>query len=109
MKEWEMVIILSLVVSTVSVTITKMKIFTWLRKLAKKVHSKVGELFLCPYCLSHWVTLFFVLIYRPRIIVADFFLLDYIVTGFLIVAIANIISLVICKSIIAMESLGVHD
>lgn len=46
----------TLAVTAVSYTITRASIFENFRQFVEDRSEKLGELFRCPYCLSHWVT-----------------------------------------------------
>lgn len=98
------VFVLSLVVATVSMTLSKAKIFKSLREFLEKKSQWLGELIHCPYCTSHWVALFFVVLYRP-VIIKGIPVFDYIVTVFVVVCLASFWSFIICHAFIAMDSL----
>lgn len=85
------VLILALASSAIALTITLSSIFENLRRLAKKKNEWLGELVRCPYCLSHWVALVFVVVYRP-VLVEMWLPIDLIVSWFVVVAITAIIS-----------------
>jgi hypothetical protein len=44
----------SVAIGVVACTISKSKMFKWLRGWTKE-ESFVGELLRCPYCLAHWL------------------------------------------------------
>ena len=46
------------VTATITLTISRAKIFSFLRLLFKKYAPFLYELVNCPYCLAHWVALF---------------------------------------------------
>ena len=98
-------VMLSLAVSTISVTITKTIMFKPIRSYIEQRSKWFGELFHCPYCLSHWVALFLFVFYAPKVI-NGFMILDYLVTFFVIVALATFWSFVICSTLKVMDSLG---
>ena len=93
---------LSLVVASVSVTITKTKIFKGWREFLDKKNPWLGSLFKCPYCLGHWVSWFFYSFYRNTV-VDGFGFLDYIVSSFVLIALASLWSGLLCLSLKAME------
>lgn len=107
LNAWHQIVVLSLAISSISMTICKAKIFSSFREHVSKMNTWCGGLVKCPYCLSHWISLLFVVLYRPKII-QKFFLLDYFVTIFVIVSLASFWSLIICKVFVAMDSLGDH-
>lgn len=63
MKE---LILLGFGVSALSITIAKGTIFKNLRDWTGRKSKFFGGLLTCTYCLSHWVALFLVLIYKPE-------------------------------------------
>lgn len=56
----------SLVTATISLTISRAKIFSFFRLLLKKYVPFLYELVSCPYCLAHWVALFIATIIHLR-------------------------------------------
>ena len=99
------VIVLSLVVSTTSVTLTKARIFRELREAATRGNARLHDLVHCPYCMSHWISLLLVAVYRPRLTHASLVIADDLVSMFAIVALATVWSKWICGSLQAMDSL----
>lgn len=88
-------IILSMCVSTVSLTIAKSKFFSFLRHWVNKRNEKLGSLVSCPYCMSHWVAAFYVVLlytYSPIIMVTNILFIDISITMFATIALATIIS-----------------
>lgn len=82
-------------VATVSFTISKSKFFKFLRYWANQRNEKLGALLSCPYCMSHWVAAFFVIllyIYSPVIMVTTILLIDATITIFAIISLATIIT-----------------
>ena len=56
-------IIISLAVASISFTISKSSIFKQVRFIINKYSSFFGELFSCPYCISHWISFIFCVYY----------------------------------------------
>jgi len=82
-------------VSTVSFTIAKSKFFKFLRSWVNKRNEKLGSLLSCPYCMSHWVAAFFVIllyIYSPVIMVTKILLIDATITILATISLATIIT-----------------
>ena len=105
------VLIISLAVSSVSMTISKALVFKRFRDFLSGKNYWLGKLVSCPYCLSHWVSLFFVIIYRPKIITMDYqiifsFIIEYATSLFVVVTFASFWSFLICHTFMAMDSLG---
>jgi hypothetical protein len=98
------IIVLSFVVSPICLTVTKTTFFKPVRVFIKS-HSKwLGKLFSCPYCFSHWTSFAAVAVFKPVVISCGFFfLIDYAVSAFVMIALANLISGLIFKSIASME------
>lgn len=71
------IILLSAVVGTVSMTITRSRLFMWLPRM-------------CPYCFGHWVAIPLVVIYQPRVLASDLFFIDVVCNWFAVIAFASI-------------------
>ncbi len=82
--------IYSMIVASISYTITEAGIFDWLRAWAKGKHHKLGELFSCGYCMSHWVSFFVVIIYQPRLFYSWLTIIDYFFTAIFIVWLSTV-------------------
>jgi len=50
-------LLLSLATASITMTLSKAKIFAWLREWLLVHVPFVGKLLSCPYCTSHWVSL----------------------------------------------------
>lgn len=86
--------VLSMCVSTVTYTITRSVLFKFLRNWVLNRNETLGKFIGCPYCLSHWVTAFFVIllyVYSPIIMVTDVLLLDATITMFATIGLVSII------------------
>lgn len=55
MEQLVSLLIISLAVSTISLTISKSKIFASTREFISDRFEWLGEMISCFYCLSHWV------------------------------------------------------
>lgn len=97
----------SLVVSTVSMTLSKAKLFRGLREAVSQRSRWLGELIHCPYCVSHWISFLLVAVYRPCLTHCCIPVADYVVSAFAMVAMATIWSRSIGASLLAMDLL--HD
>ena len=91
-------IFLSLMVSVISLTITKARIFYALRKKVDEKNKWLGDLIHCPYCTSHWIALFVVINYHPTVINSGNAIKDGLVSVFSIVAFSTIFSWIIYRS-----------
>jgi len=105
LRDYLDVLVLALVVSTMSVTMGKARVFRGLRATAAGWGDWWGALFHCPYCLSHWIALALVLVYRPRVIDGPMPVLDEIVSLFVIVALASVWSRLVCDALSSMDQL----
>lgn len=90
------VVVLALATAAISTTISKGRIFVSARKWIIERNEWLGKLVSCSYCASHWVALVFVAIYRP-ILIQQWFIVDFFVSVFSVVAISAIISGAIIK------------
>lgn len=96
-------VVLSFAISAISMTISKSKLFEGFREWIGEQSGWLGELFNCPYCTSHWVTLLFVILFKPEVVavawrVPGMFLFNYVVSGFAIVALASFWSGIIYRA-----------
>ncbi|MEL0553283.1 MULTISPECIES: DUF1360 domain-containing protein [Klebsiella/Raoultella group] len=85
-------IVLSVAAASISFTITQTELFVPLRNFANKIGHMTGYLFHCFYCMSHWVVLAGVLIYRPVIISSGNIYIDLIITLFFTITLATFVS-----------------
>lgn len=89
------IIFLGIATGFISLTITKSNIFEsfrnffFFRSEKSKVMNFLNELFTCPYCFSHWVSLVMVCIWKPKIVNCGFALLDLGISWFVIIGIAS--------------------
>lgn len=94
-------ILLALCLSTVTFTISSTGIFEPVRKLLSKIHLKVEELIHCPFCLSHWVVIFFSFFFynaiEPEPILGIYWF-DFIVNAFAIICISAVIHFVLLRA-----------
>ena len=106
LHDYAEVLVLSLVASTTSVTLAKARVFRGLREVVGRCGGWLGDLVRCPYCMSHWIALLLVAVYRPRLTQCSLPILDYLVSVFAIVAVATLWSAGICGSLWAMDALS---
>ena len=89
-------IVLAIPVACVAWTVTHEEIFREPREYcvekSKSAHSLLARkffyLFTCEYCFSHWVTIFFLIVTRYRLLLDDW--RGYLISFFAVVAIANV-------------------
>jgi len=90
-------LVLALCNGAVALTLSKATIFRSMRKWVFSKSDFLGELIQCPYCTGHWVALFSMLIWHPRLTHCRFILVDWIATGFALVALSAITSAIIFR------------
>lgn len=90
LNEFILVVILAASIASVSFTVARTKITAPLRQRVKRKSDWLGNLFGCPYCVSHWLTFAAVAIYRPRLL-NFWWVTDYLVTIFVSVTISAIL------------------
>ncbi len=90
------VIVLALATAAISVTIAKARMFASVRKWIAERNEWLGDLASCNYCMSHWVSIAFVVIYRP-VLIPQWIFVDLLVSMFVMVTIAAIVGGVIVK------------
>lgn len=84
---WECLVI-AIAAASISYTITMTELFAPVRSWSQKLGHMIGYLFTCFYCMSHWVVIAAVLIYRPRLIQSDLLSVDLIVSIFFTITVA---------------------
>ncbi len=88
--------ILAIPIASVAWTITHEEVFSearrWCEKNSKERHTllqrKFFYLFTCEYCFSHWVTAFFLVVTRFKLLFTDW--RGYLIAGFALVWVANV-------------------
>lgn len=90
---------LSLTAASLTLTISKGKIFRNPRNRLTMLNSWLGELINCPYCTSHWISLLLVAIFRPRPLVSEIMIIDLAVSMFILVSLSSMLIGLIYKSI----------
>lgn len=92
-------IILILAVTAISFTVAVTSIFSWLRELVSKIHPKLEELIHCPWCLSHYILLGFMLISDLSIINITYItVIDYLLMWFACLTIIGLLHYVLLRT-----------
>ena len=92
--------ILALATSSISLTLSKAKIFKGLREFVAQRSAFLGKLISCPYCTSHWIAIWLVCLYAPlHRPVQLIFILNWFVISMAIVAMAAILMGLIFQAI----------
>lgn len=81
-------LVLGLCAGAISLTLSKGTIFKKARAWVDKKSDFFGELINCPYCTSHWVSFFMMLVFHPRMVECGYVMVDYLATGFALVALS---------------------
>jgi hypothetical protein len=89
------ILLVSLAVASVSWTITQEEIFRepreWCERRSKHARSviekKIFYVFTCEYCLSHWVTIFFIILTGFKLLIDDW--RGYVIAFFVTPWVAN--------------------
>ena len=89
--------------ASISMTLTKAKVFSPLRQAVKAKSKFLGDLFSCPYCMSHWVSFLLVLVFQPRPIQV-WLPVDLLLSAFIMVALAPLFAYLIYHVYNGMES-----
>lgn len=98
---------ISLATASIAITISKAKMFLKIRNaIDLNGPAWLNGVIHCPYCLSHWVALFWMLLYYPRP-VSFLWGVDFFLAWFAIIALATIWVSIICKALLRMEKLSV--
>ena len=85
-------VVLAVAAASVSITITQTELFAPLRAAANKAGPMIGHLFHCFYCISHWVVIAGVAVYRPVIISSGMPLIDWTVSAFFTITLTALFS-----------------
>jgi hypothetical protein len=103
LQSYSVVLALALVTSTTAVTITKARAFREVRAWIAQWGPWWRDLFHCPYCLSHWIALGLVLVYRPAVVHSGLRIVDGLMSLLVIVALAAVWSRLLCGALQTMD------
>lgn len=96
---------LAVAISVASVTLTMSAIFRRPRRWIAERSEFFGTLAHCPYCVSHWLALGAVAVYRPRVVEGPFYVLDLAVSALMLVAASALVAGLIDRALSVMH----HD
>jgi len=88
-------VMLSMCIATISLTVTKSVAFLPVRRILHQQSEWLGALVNCPYCLTHWIAIVFVIllyVYSPFYIVTNKVFLDSVIMIFATTSLATLIS-----------------
>lgn len=83
--------VIAVAASSISYTITQTELFVPVRAWTQKLGHMIGYLFTCFYCMSHWVVLAGVLIYKPVLINSGYLTIDLVVSTFFTITLASFV------------------
>ncbi len=69
----------------------------------------IGHLFQCFFCISHWVVLLGIAIYRPAVTDSGFALLDWIVAAFFSLTLSTLVSGLLFKVLLTSMAKKIRD
>lgn len=96
-------LMIALASASIAMTMTQTELFAPLRNWANKKGHMTGHLFKCFYCMSHWIVILGMIIYRPVIISSGYLLVDLIVSVFVTITMTAIIcGIIFCVFLTAM-------
>jgi hypothetical protein len=88
----------SMAVATISMTLSKGKVFASFREWLDERSDFLGELIHCPYCTSHWVAFGACLVFQPILISCGVWILDVILAAFAVTMAASVFAGLIFSS-----------
>ena len=89
------ILIMAMAVTSCSYTISKAKVFENIRNWIYDRNEWLGKLITCPYCTSHWLIFALAINYKTRLISGGWLPVDYAVTIFAIVTLANLMTYIL--------------
>lgn len=97
-------LVLAIASASVSITLTQTELFAPLRAAANKAGHMIGHLFHCFYCISHWIVIAGIAVYRPVIISSGVPIIDWTVSAFFTIALTALFCGMIFKVFLAAMS-----
>lgn len=91
-------VLTAFVVSSISFTVTFTGLFKEVRELISSKHHKLEELIHCPWCFSHWVTFFILLISDSSVKFTGSLFIDFFINAFAITAISGLFHYVLLRA-----------
>lgn len=90
MSDYATVAALGVASGAISLLLTKSTLLDKFHKWLEQRSPFLEEMLSCPWCTSHWVSAFFMLVYRPALLVSGFLPVDWLVTLMFMVAVATL-------------------
>ena len=104
MTEFVKLLLLSVACGSISMTVSKSKFFQPFRRLVKSKSPFFGELFSCPYCVSHWVSILLTIIYFPRPVCSRYAIIDAWISIMMMVSLASVTAFVVYYAYAVMSA-----
>jgi len=89
---------IALASASISMTLTQTELFTPLRAWAARKNALLGHLFQCFYCMSHWVVIAGMLVYRPALLHSGIGPIDWVMTAFIVLTVTTFINGLLFKA-----------
>lgn len=98
MNQYILFLALALCNGAIAMTLTKSGFFKIPRNwIVDNAADFIGELVQCPYCVSHWLAMFAVWMWRPQFTNCGHPFLDLVVSTFALVALSSFVAGAIFK------------
>jgi len=88
---------LALATASIALTITKAVIFEPMRDWIGDRSDFFGELFSCPYCMSHWVSFGFIAYYQPRLVSSQYLIADLFTSAFALITLSSLFAALVFR------------
>lgn len=89
---------LGIATGAISMVVSRSTLFNALHAWIEKRSVFLEDLLSCPWCLSHWMSLIFTIIYHPLVVTSWFRPLDYLVTLMVMTVISAVTARIIYSS-----------
>lgn len=91
-------LMIALASASISMTLTQTELFAALRAWAARKNALLGHLFKCFYCMSHWVVIAGMLVYRPALLHSGIGAVDWVMTAFIVLTVTTFINGLLFKA-----------
>ena len=102
-------IVIAIAASSISYTITQTELFIPVRTWSQKLGHMIGYLFSCFYCMSHWVVLAGVLIYKPVLLNSGYLAIDLVISTFFTITLCAFICGLIFKVFLVAMAMKIKE
>jgi hypothetical protein len=104
MVEFTKLLLLSIPCGSISMAVSKSKIFQPFRRWVKSKSEFLWGGLSCPYCMSHWIAILLTAIYFPRPVYSRFVGIDFIISVMTMVSLASVTAFVVYYVYAAMSA-----